>query len=195
MQGFTSNADRSILIPQPPYLFLCVPDKGVYRSINDGVTWTLWWPHTHSATLSRFFGWIAQDPNNPTTIWGTMDGGGVWRVPSATTAAGGDPPTGAQKVVGGSLPTGNEKMGGLVIDSVTSTVWCMQLPNATGETSHLHRLTRAQVTGSGSTVAGQWVEEVDNEITLGGNAPIAMDAHHELVVINIGGQGALRRLR
>jgi hypothetical protein len=191
VQSFTSVAERSILARDGggQYLWLCVPDKGIYRSTDYGATWSLWWNHAIGGDSNRWFGFLAQDAHTADTLWATFDDGGVWRITGARTAAS----SAAKKVVGGDL-TGSEIMGLITIDPLFGTVTAFRAINGDGEQARVYRLANGTVTGGGSTYTGIWIEEPDEEIAEGGQLVVAGVARGRRVAAAASGQGVLRRL-
>jgi hypothetical protein len=191
VSAFTSVAERSILARSGggQYLWLCVPDKGIYRSTDYGATWSLWWNHAIAGEGSRWFGFLAQDHFDPDALWVTFDDGGVWRITGARTAAS----SAAKKVVGGDL-AGTEIMGLVIVDQLWGTVTAFRAINGDGEQARVYRLANGTVSDAGSTYTGIWIEDVDEEIAEGGQLVVAGIAHGRKVAAAASGQGVLRRV-
>jgi hypothetical protein len=109
--------------------WLHLPDQGIYRSTNNGVTWVLWWTYAIADDkYAKFCGHMTQDPSDPNLLFFAFDAGGVWRVPGADSAStgsglGGSVPSGAAKILGGVLPLGTEPISAICMDPVRGDLW------------------------------------------------------------------------
>lgn len=192
VQALATSSTRTILQTNGAGVFwLMIPDLGIYRSTDYCATWTLWWTKAIGSQDYRWSGHIARDFNDVNTLWVTFENGGVWKVPSAHTAAvgsgtAGSVPTGAAKVTGGSLPLGTERMGPICVDGADGTVWVIQHPGAVKTAARIHKLIR----GTGST----WIEEVDSEIAEGAQLAQGISAYAGQILVMTNGQGTLRRV-
>lgn len=109
--------------------WLHYPDLGVYRSTDNGATWSIWWTYSIAdSQYAKFCGHMAQDPFDGTTLYFAFDQGGVWRVGAADTSSagsglGGSVPTGAAQVLGGALPAGTEPISAIGMDAFRGDLW------------------------------------------------------------------------
>jgi hypothetical protein len=148
----TSAATRAEFRYSGNTCWLHIPDQGVYRSTNNGVTWALWWTYAIADDkYQKFCGHMAQDPFDGTTLYFAFDAGGVWKVPGADTAStgsglGGSVPSGASQIIGGALPVGTEPISAIGTDPIWGDLWACGFSPTGAATPKLYVLRRQSPT-------------------------------------------------
>ncbi|HVE28342.1 MAG TPA: hypothetical protein VNC22_23200 [Sporichthya sp.] len=171
--------------------WLHVPDLGVYRSTNNGASWTLWWNYAVSdSQTAKYSGHIAHFPGS-TTLYAAFDAGGVWRctdadVSDAGTGLSGSRPTSTNLITGGALPSGTEDISAIGVDQVSGTVYACGYSRTGAALGHLYRLTR----GLGSN----WVRIDDTEYSESCLVPQFLTAYGGWVWISTASNCTLRRM-
>jgi hypothetical protein len=148
----TSTATRAEFRHSGLVCWLHIPDLGVYRSVDNGVTWALWWTYAIADDqYAKFCGHMAQDPTDSNVLYFTFDQGGVWKVTAAdtsTTGSGlaGSVPSGASKIVGGALPLGTEPISAVGMDPINGDLWATGYDPTGAATPKLYVLRRGSPT-------------------------------------------------
>lgn len=194
VSSVTSAATRSEFISSGAICWLYLPDLGIYRSTNDGVTWVLWWDLPIGVTqTAKYSGHMAQDRDVATTLWVTYTDGGVWKATSAnSTAVGsgvaGSRPANTTKVTGGALPLGTEATSALAVDATRGDVWVCGYSPTGATTPKLYRLPHEDQT------AWQTVSDPGGQYAESALIPQTMTVIDGLCRIGTASNGTLRRL-
>jgi hypothetical protein len=85
MQGFQGTHSASLVWPPGPFVYLFDHDSGIWRSANNGKTWTRVWTRRSG---SQFTGFLAVDPRVPDRLYVSVANQGVFRIDDADTGTG-----------------------------------------------------------------------------------------------------------
>ena len=146
------NVNQAWMLSNGTYVWAMIGNLGLYRSQDYGDTWQLIWSLPLSDKMETdWTNVIRQEPGNPNTLW-ISTAGGLYRWPSAHTAArAGSPytaaPTGATRITGGSFGTG-VRPGVFCFDQVTSDLWVVGEVDGDSQIGSLHRGALASLSGS-----------------------------------------------
>jgi hypothetical protein len=85
MQGFQGTHSASLVWPPGPFVYLFDHDSGIWRSANNGKTWTRIWTRRSGSQLTGF---LAVDPRVPDRLYVSAANQGVFRIDNADSGSG-----------------------------------------------------------------------------------------------------------
>jgi len=85
MQGFQGTHAASLVWPTGPFVYLFDHDTGIWRSANNGKTWSRIWTRRSGSQLTGF---LAVDPQVPDRLYVSVGNQAVFRIDNADTGSG-----------------------------------------------------------------------------------------------------------
>lgn len=188
VSGLSSNSKRTEFVSQGAFAWLLIPDKGIYRTADNGATWTLWWNHgIASTTTNRYAGHMTLLP--PDTLLVTWDTAGIWECTDADVSAVGSGIAGSRpgstNLLTSGLMSPTEFVSALDYDAQRGDVWACGY-DPTGSSSNILWVRRAS--------SGAWVAIFDTEYAESAIIPQALTAHDGRLIIGTASNGSLLRV-
>lgn len=187
LSSFSADVKRTEFQVAGIYCWWLVPDTGIYRSQDNGATWTLWWNYgIANDTTNRYAGHMVLD--GPTTLLVTWDTAGIWECSNAHVSAAGTGLAGSRPgetvlLDSGDLDT-TDFVSAIDWDPVRDEIWgCGYDP--TGATPNVlwHRRS-----------GGTWVEIADEAYAESAIIPQALTVYDGMMLIGTASNGTLRRM-